>query len=375
MKKILYLLILLSSFLSNVAVSKNFDIDIIYGPFEGSDYVSDGQNYSFQITLKNSQYGFASVEIADVGGYTISPQRFTFTSTGQAQKITITKDDPLVAWDAASINIDYLWQSGESMVDGSLLVTIRSYLDQEAPSSINSINVVDITGSSAKITWAGGSDDNFDHYEVYYDGKTYNTESVNKHTITGLSSCKLYSKQVKVSAVDKAGNKTSKTAQLNFSTTEGNTGDIFYSQVYSHRDFIYSTYGRFNLLPGFSFDSRAYSKRMQLEILSCSSLKSDGVQEVSFSEPDQTGLDQDLKNNDISKVVLVYPNPTKGKFDISGLCGNARIEIFDIAGKTIFKTATKEVKLHLNLSNNSKGIYTIQIIDQNGMHTEQLVLN
>ena len=58
--------------------------------------------------------------------------------------------------------------------------------------------------------------------------------------------------------------------------------------------------------------------------------------------------------------VLIYPNPSKGIFTVSGN-GIKQIEIFDISGKFIYKKDTSEPSLSIDLRAYKKGLYFVKI--------------
>lgn len=58
----------------------------------------------------------------------------------------------------------------------------------------------------------------------------------------------------------------------------------------------------------------------------------------------------------------VYPNPTSNSFSISGLEGEAQISLFDLAGYPVFESFYNGAPLQV--SNISKGIYTLRIVSK-----------
>lgn len=58
---------------------------------------------------------------------------------------------------------------------------------------------------------------------------------------------------------------------------------------------------------------------------------------------------------------LIYPNPSNGKFTFSDIEKGSTIEVFDISGKLIYETNTKETATVIDLEGKEKGVYTYRI--------------
>jgi peptidyl-prolyl cis-trans isomerase B (cyclophilin B) len=58
---------------------------------------------------------------------------------------------------------------------------------------------------------------------------------------------------------------------------------------------------------------------------------------------------------------LIYPNPSNGKFTFSDIEKGSYIEVFDISGKLIYETTTKETSTLIDLEGKEKGVYTYRI--------------
>lgn len=68
----------------------------------------------------------------------------------------------------------------------------------------------------------------------------------------------------------------------------------------------------------------------------------------------------------------IYPNPTNGNFTVEG-ADMARIEVYNLVGQKIYEAQGKTVTV--DASNWNKGIYMINIIDQNGsIKTQKLMV-
>ncbi len=73
--------------------------------------------------------------------------------------------------------------------------------------------------------------------------------------------------------------------------------------------------------------------------------------------------------------ILVYPNPSKGKFVFSNLDKETTIEILDVTGRIIDKTVTSESRFEADLSGTAKGIYFYRVSNnQNNIHQGKIIL-
>ena len=76
--------------------------------------------------------------------------------------------------------------------------------------------------------------------------------------------------------------------------------------------------------------------------------------------------------NENSNTYEVYPNPTDGIFTIEG-ANITRVEVFNLVGQKVYEAQGKTVTV--DASNWNKGIYMINIIDQNGsIKTQKLMV-
>ncbi len=69
--------------------------------------------------------------------------------------------------------------------------------------------------------------------------------------------------------------------------------------------------------------------------------------------------------NDLNAKINVSPNPSMGQFLFSNLEKDETIEIFDITGKMIFKTITKNNSHLIDLTEKEKGVYFYSIYNKN----------
>ena len=88
-----------------------------------------------------------------------------------------------------------------------------------------------------------------------------------------------------------------------------------------------------------------------------------------------TGLDSNyLANSDISadKLVIVYPTKTSDIITILIPKGGKSIEIFDLTGKSILKTAAKSFQT-IDVSNLAKGVYIVNVKTENGIVSNKII--
>jgi len=71
-----------------------------------------------------------------------------------------------------------------------------------------------------------------------------------------------------------------------------------------------------------------------------------------------------ISSNDLMNEWTVYPNPSNGVFNISGIAGsNYTVDIVDLSGRTL---KTQKLTTQVDLSDLQSGMYIMRIIDQNG---------
>lgn len=64
------------------------------------------------------------------------------------------------------------------------------------------------------------------------------------------------------------------------------------------------------------------------------------------------------------QTINVYPNPSSDQFIFSDLEKESTIEIFDIVGKSIYKTMVDEELMSIDLKGNAKGMYFVRITNK-----------
>jgi len=85
---------------------------------------------------------------------------------------------------------------------------------------------------------------------------------------------------------------------------------------------------------------------------------------------------------ELASSLSVYPNPSEGKFEIrlkDLKPGSVKIDISDITGKTIYSkkysNGALEITEHVDLSNYSKGIYSLKVQNGESVYTTKLTIN
>jgi len=97
---------------------------------------------------------------------------------------------------------------------------------------------------------------------------------------------------------------------------------------------------------------------------------SNGLSEVVGLKTSSTGW-SDAIEHDIS----IYPNPSKGVFNISGIDGNVEITVLDMFGKEILD-GNYETLHEINLTGNPEGIYFVKIKTRDGFEsTRKLIVH
>lgn len=85
-----------------------------------------------------------------------------------------------------------------------------------------------------------------------------------------------------------------------------------------------------------------------------------------------------IEDNDVNFSLTVYPNPTKGRTNIhvdGEIKSEYHVRVFNSMGTTVLvkNFTTQQVDAELDLSKLSKGVYFIEITDQAGRSTRQIV--
>jgi len=68
-----------------------------------------------------------------------------------------------------------------------------------------------------------------------------------------------------------------------------------------------------------------------------------------------------ITDTDQNSSINVFPNPSNGAFTISGLTGENSVEIFDVAGKLVYQTISKNTSAIIDLKEKDKGVYFYKV--------------
>lgn len=132
--------------------------------------------------------------------------------------------------------------------------------------------------------------------------------------------------------------------------------DPFYQNIIKSAK---SGINNFNLTTGLSTDTRYYWHVRANN----GGHYSDWSTDFMFStELDAVGID---KNRLTENTIQVFPNPSTGQFAFSNLNTGDKVRVFDVTGKLIYETFSKESSLTLSLEGKEKGIYTYSVLSEN----------
>jgi len=80
---------------------------------------------------------------------------------------------------------------------------------------------------------------------------------------------------------------------------------------------------------------------------------------------DTTGINEITNNNNFT----IYPNPSSGSFTIqtnnASIFQNSEIKVYDLPGRLIYSKKLNNNKTEIDLSNQSKGIYFVKLLNEN----------
>ena len=76
-----------------------------------------------------------------------------------------------------------------------------------------------------------------------------------------------------------------------------------------------------------------------------------------------------------ASIFNVYPNPTNGVFTIE-LDNNAKydVSVHNVLGQTVYSSSINSLSTTIDLSGFDKGIYTIELKDNNTTYTEKVIV-
>ena len=92
--------------------------------------------------------------------------------------------------------------------------------------------------------------------------------------------------------------------------------------------------------------------------------------ELSFTTLNNVGVESIDQNK-----ILIYPNPTKGIINISGLGTSGVVEIIDITGKIVKQQPIDNSYLQVDISLLNKGIYMVRTRNEDGVLIQYVIKN
>ena len=88
-------------------------------------------------------------------------------------------------------------------------------------------------------------------------------------------------------------------------------------------------------------------------------------------EPGSINVVSDMQQT----IFTTYPNPNNGIFTIKlGEVANYDLTVNNVLGQTVFSSTTNEMNTNINLSSFDKGIYTVELKDENAIYTEKIIV-
>ena len=74
-------------------------------------------------------------------------------------------------------------------------------------------------------------------------------------------------------------------------------------------------------------------------------------------------------------IFTTYPNPTNGIFTIKlGEVANYDVTVINVLGQTVFSKTTKGMNTIIDLSSFNKGVYTVELKNENTVYTEKIIV-
>jgi hypothetical protein len=83
----------------------------------------------------------------------------------------------------------------------------------------------------------------------------------------------------------------------------------------------------------------------------------------------QTGLDEEKSS------ISIYPNPSNGIFVIElDVISKYDVTVYNVLGQTVLSTSTNTMITAIDLSSFDKGIYTVELKDEEAIYTEKVIV-
>ena len=80
--------------------------------------------------------------------------------------------------------------------------------------------------------------------------------------------------------------------------------------------------------------------------------------------------------SDVKQTIFTaYPNPNKGVFTVElGEVAKHDVSVNNVLGQTVYSTTINEIKNIIDLTNFDKGVYTIELKDENAIYIEKIIV-
>ncbi len=100
----------------------------------------------------------------------------------------------------------------------------------------------------------------------------------------------------------------------------------------------------------------------------CSRVRNGQIEDYSVVVSSSIGIDKLSKFN-----YSVYPNPSKGLFNVSGIISSTSIRVMDVSGKFVYDTVLN-ADAGIDLTGLSKGLYFIEFKNNEGTEVQKIVI-
>ncbi len=64
--------------------------------------------------------------------------------------------------------------------------------------------------------------------------------------------------------------------------------------------------------------------------------------------------------------IIIYPNPNKGQFTISGIAKGMIVEMYDVSGQKMSSISANDASMQVNMPNQPNGVYFYRVLSENG---------
>ena len=82
-----------------------------------------------------------------------------------------------------------------------------------------------------------------------------------------------------------------------------------------------------------------------------------------------------LRENTGLAGVTIYPNPTSGKLNVTGISGGGVVSVYDLQGQMVFRQETTSEMMEIDLSRRAPGVYLVRITEGVESRTIRFIKN